>query len=268
MTMPINLLLVRHGESEGNIANYLSKQGSDELFTPEFINRHSSSWRLTDKGIQQAKNAGQWIKNNITANFHRYYVSEYARAKETAALLGFPDAQWYVEFHLRERDWGILETISHQERMRQFKSVLNRKEIDGIYWKPPNGESMADVCLRIDRVIATLHRECSEANVIIVCHGEVMWAFLLRLLRLSTRQYAELDRSKDPIDRIHNCQILHFTRANPTNNNEIDKYLMWWRSICPWDEKRSHKHWIEISRSRYSNEELLAEVDMIPRMLS
>lgn len=43
------------------------------------------------------------------------------------------------------------------------------------FWSPPGGgESMAQVCIRIDHTLNTLRRECSNQKVIIVCHGEVM----------------------------------------------------------------------------------------------
>lgn len=32
MGIPINLVLVRHGESEGNVATALSKKGNDSIF--------------------------------------------------------------------------------------------------------------------------------------------------------------------------------------------------------------------------------------------
>ena len=35
----------------------------------------------------------------------------------------------------------------------------------------PNGESIAQLCLRIDGVLHTLHRECSDKRVLVVCHG-------------------------------------------------------------------------------------------------
>lgn len=65
MTMPLNLVLVRHGESEGNVAMHFSKRGDHTLFSQEFMNRHSSTWRLTDTGIAQAELAGFWIRKNI-----------------------------------------------------------------------------------------------------------------------------------------------------------------------------------------------------------
>lgn len=69
---PVDLVLVRHGESEGNLANYRSKCGFEEDWTGEFRNRHSSQYRLTDHGRTQAKIAGEYIRENIYKSFDRY----------------------------------------------------------------------------------------------------------------------------------------------------------------------------------------------------
>jgi phosphohistidine phosphatase SixA len=65
---------------------------------------------LTDKGIKQAKVTGEWIRENIGDQFDRYYTSEYVRAMETGAHLGLPNAKWYTEIVLRERDKGTPKT--------------------------------------------------------------------------------------------------------------------------------------------------------------
>jgi len=262
MPMPQNLIFVRHGESEGNVANHLSKRGDDTLFTPEFKSRHTSLWRLTDKGRGQAQIAGAWIKENIGSQFAKYYTSEYIRTMETAALLGLPHAEWFCEFYLRERDWGDLETTTAQERETLFARALKKRETQPFLWTPPGGESMASLCLRIDRFLDTLHRECDDKNVIVVCHGEVMWAFRVRLERMSQEEYLLLDRSKDPKDRINNCQIIQYSRINPRSGMS-HSYLNWMRSVCPSDTTRSRNEWQEVIRKQYSNEELLERVSHV-----
>ena len=99
--LPIDIILVRHGQSEGNKANKASRHGDNSFFTPEFHNRHSRSFRLTDCGIDQAIAAGEWLKANVPMPLDRFYVSDYIRAKETASYLKLPDAKWRVEFQLR-----------------------------------------------------------------------------------------------------------------------------------------------------------------------
>jgi NAD+ kinase len=267
MAKPLDLQLDRHGQSEGNVASAASKKGDDSHYTEEFLNRHSSKWRLTDQGIWEAQSAGAWIRAEFGWEFDRYYVSEYLRAKETAANLKLPEARWYPEFYLRERDWGALDVMTHAKRMEIYADAMRRREIDAFYWSPVDGESMAQLCLRIDRVIETLHRECEGKRVIIVCHGEVMWAFRMRLERMSQARYHELDVSRDPCDRIHNCQVLHYSRRDP-ETGEVAPYLGWMRSSCPWDLSLSRHVWTPIERRAYANEDLLLDCESFPRLVN
>lgn len=65
-----------------------------------------------------------------------------------------------------------------------------------------------------------------------------MMAFRVRLEKLSTRQFQQIENSDNQHDSLHFCQILHYTRKNP-KTGEIAPIPMWMRSICPWDLTRS-----------------------------
>jgi NAD+ kinase len=265
MTMPIDLVLVRHGESEGNVVFRRANDGDHSLFNEAWLTRHSSRWRLTDLGVRQAHAAGRWLRQNVAEAFDRYYVSEYLRAMETAGHLGFAEAKWHCEFFLRERDWGVFDVMSFGERRQRYSEDLARRELDAFYWTPPGGESLASVCLRIDRVLNTLHRECTDKRVLMVCHGEVMWTFRVRLERMSQERYQELDRSKDVKVKLHNCHVLHYTRRCP-HTGTIAPYLGWLRSTCPWDESLSDNQWRTIERVKYDSADLLAVVGRTARL--
>lgn len=264
--MPELLTLIRHGESEGNIAGDKSKKGDHSLFNDEFLARHSSLWRLSRRGIEQAQQTGEWLRHNHPETFDRLYVSSYIRAQETAAHLAIPNAAWNDEFYLRERSWGELDRMSAEEREKRFSENLQERKRSPFYWRPPNGESMAEMCLRVDRVLDTLHRECDGKRVAIVCHGEVMWGFRVRLERMEEETFLQLDGSKHPHDRIHNCQVLQYTRQRDPNNPDaqgLTPYLGWMRSICPWDTDKSPNKWTPIVRKRYTNEELLVRAERV-----
>jgi len=267
--MPIDLVLVRHGESEGNHAFALAAQGDLRYFTPgsPFLQRHGSRWRLTARGREQARAAGAWVRQHIGPYFDRYLASEYLRAMETAAYLELPEAHWHCEFYLRERDWGKFDLIPFEQRRREYAEDMRRQSLDRFFWSPPDGESMATLCLRIDRVLGTLHRECADKRVILVCHGEVMWAFRVRLERISQQEYQRLDYSRDILDKIHNCHIMHYTRRDP-HTGRVVPFVGWFRSVCPWDMTRSRNEWQPIERRSYSNEDLLAVVEGTPPILT
>src|SRR5512133_2322008 len=111
MVMPRNLIFVRHGESEGNVANRASRAGNDIHFKNEaFLNRHPSHYRLSDKGIGEAKWAGERIRS-LGMSFGRKYVSPYIRAMETMHLLHLGGPSAFVSYELRERSWGELDVL-------------------------------------------------------------------------------------------------------------------------------------------------------------
>ena len=62
MTLPIDLVLVRHGQSEMNAAKRRSEAGDHSAFTKEFMERHSASFPLTDLGRRQAEQAGEYLQ--------------------------------------------------------------------------------------------------------------------------------------------------------------------------------------------------------------
>lgn len=266
MTMPVALILVRHGQSEGNEANARSRAGDHSLFTPEFDSRHSSSWRLTDRGKVQAKAAGDWIKEKMVLPFDRHYTSEYIRALETAACLGLPNANWYIEPYLRERDYGKLDVMRDDLRQKKYKYYLEQRKRNPLFSIPPNGESMVTVCLRIDRVLNTLHRECGDKRVIIVCHGEVIDAFRIRLERLTEEKYKALANSEDQRDRVYNGQIFHYSRRDP-ETGKLAPHANWVRTIRLLDPSFPSE-WRRIERPKYSNEDLFAIVRQMPRMIN
>lgn len=270
MPLPIDLVLVRHGQSEGNLAKRRSEEGDNGAYSPEFRERHTAEFRLSPKGQEEANQAGVWIRkelHNSTNVFNRFYVSEYIRAIETAGLLQLPGATWFTEPYLSERDWGNMDALPVDEREEKFGDALRDRDKQPYFWAPPNGESYMALCLRIDRILSTLHRECGDKRVIIVCHGEVMWAFRLRLERMSQHRFRELHLSDNSVDRIRNCQILHYSRRHP-ETGQLDKYLNWLRMVRPTDDNPVLLDWSEISRPRYSNEDLLERANRIPILVS
>ena len=86
----MNVYIIRHGESETN------KKG---LWTGW------SDVHLTDAGIEQAKNVGDFLKN---ISFDKIYSSDLARAKETAEN-ALPGRSYETSELLREFNVGSLQ---------------------------------------------------------------------------------------------------------------------------------------------------------------
>ena len=263
--LPIDLILVRHGLSEGNVANKASRNRDNSFFTPEFRERHSRNFRLTDKGIEQAEAAGEWLRANVPQPLDRFYVSDYIRAKETAAHLHLPHALWRQEFHLRERDKALMDNLPVDEQETLFKQEQKQYELDPFLSYPAGGgESIAGLCLRARAtMLSHLARSWSSARVIEVSHGHFMRANQLELEGLSHDDFIRLDSSERSEDKIRNCQILWYSRHDPDTHELMEHYVAR-RSVCPWDPKGDYG-WMRIRRKKFTDEELLTEVNMYPR---
>jgi broad specificity phosphatase PhoE len=269
MTLPIDLILVRHGQSEGNVANKASRAGDNSFFTPGFKDRHSREFRLTDRGIEQAETAGRWLKANVLQPLDRFYVSDHIRAKETAAHLNLPGAAWRVDFHLRERDKALMDNCPADEQQELFGREVRQYELDRFLSYPAGGgESIASLCLRLKgSMLDHWARVCSDMRIVAVCHGHVMRALQLELEHLGHDDFIRLDMSDDTTDKIRNCQVLWYSRRDP-DTQKLQPHPVAVRSVCPWNTESNEVEdhgWRRIERSKKTNEELLAEVERYPR---
>lgn len=245
MSMPNDLILTRHGESEGNVARRNERAGDTSIFTDGFVTTPGRRWELTDVGYAQSACVGSWLSgvtDQRTVELDpapvRFYSSPFARATQTAAALGLATFRgrpvvWWVNRSLRERDWGDIETMPAAEFSNGAQTAANarRKLVDPLYWRPPGGESIADVAEnRVRNFLDTLHRECANGFVVAVTHGEWLWAARLVLERADDVTFEAWERNPDA--RLRNCHVLHFSRINPTDQS-VASHLAWLRAAYP-----------------------------------
>src|SRR4051794_29039854 len=193
---------------------------------------HSSFWRLTDQGVAQAERSGAWLRDAFPGGFDRYYTSEYVRAMETAGRLALPGADWMLHPALRERSWGDLDRLTEHERREHYAAQLADKAASPFYWRPPNGESIAEVSPRLLGLLDRLSHDCSSGSALLVCHGELIGAFRARLEDMSQRDF--LSWSTDPHEKIANGEIVHYTRRDP-QSEELSERFAWRRTAVPHD---------------------------------
>jgi NAD+ kinase len=260
---PYRFVCVRHGESEANLVLNAAKRGDTSGYTEAFRNKPNRAMVLTANGIAQAMAAGDWIRNNIQHGFFDgYFVSPFIRALQTASKLALPAAEsnevWVQKTDLCEQNYGYLDGLTNEERNARYATEMALKKRDGFWWIPPGGESMAQLEDRARRgMLFRLHREFPEKTAICVAHGNLLWAVRFVMEGMTVKQYEDLERRNDPLDKINNCQVLEYTRIDPGNPNHIDPTFKWMRSVCPWNLSLSRNEWKEIVKPRFTNEQLL-----------
>jgi broad specificity phosphatase PhoE len=264
--LPRNLVLIRHGESIGNVAvERMYKHQDDSLFREwQLLNRHSKTWELTPKGREQARACGIWMRDNGLHKFDHGYVSKYDRAMQTAALLGMAgeiDVKWHrPKVILRERDRGMADIITVADLETDFAHVKRGEEQEKYLYRFPNGESLADVELRLRAFNNTLEREAANQDVAVCFHGEGMDVAQVYYEGISLEEYADRKRSKNPHDKIHNCQIIHYTRE-VEGSQELTPFFNRVRSVCPWNMELSSNIWRPIKSHLLDHQEL---IDLVP----
>lgn len=245
--MPNHLFLVRHGESQGNVASNRAKEGDESLYTDEFVTIPGRRWELTDVGRRQAELVGEWLQGELLRLAHaqagerRHYVSPYVRTRQTAGCLGLEidgdSAEWVLNRSIRERDWGDIETVPRRvfHEDQAYARNAAKKAIDPLYWRPPGGESITDVAdNRVRNFLDTLHRECSSGTVIAVTHGEFIRAARLVLERVDDETYSAWE--SDTSTRIHNAEVLQYSRLDvrsPGWSGDVHPRLAYLRRVRP-----------------------------------
>lgn len=132
---------------------------------------------LNALGRKQAEALGTGLER-LDVSFDAAWTSPLDRARETAALAGFPGAR--IMGDLAEWDYGEFEGR---------KTADIRKESGDPHWLIWNadireGESPADVGKRADRAIATLLDGGDARNVIVFAHGHFLRIFAARWMGL------------------------------------------------------------------------------------
>lgn len=270
--MPIDLVLLRHGESEANIAQRLQKAGRDNEAPEALLQRHDWEHRLTEKGVGQAALAGAWIAQNICPvnAFDLRYASKFIRTRETAANLGGVSCEWLLDDRLKERDWGIYGTTPYDKRRERYEATEQLRSQNSWYTRLDGGEALADnVLARVRDWFATLHRDASEKRVLAVTHGEFMWTVRGLVEQMLPEEWHDIE--KDKTQRLANCAILWYSRANPEDPSDVAPYIKWRRMIYPDDITRSPfgGEWCELpGKRRFTTLQLQESVDEVPRLLS
>lgn len=214
---PKRIILVRHGESEGNVNFDLYASKPDHKLV------------LTPKGIEQAKNVGVKLEDLWGPVPTHIWASPYARTRLTAKHLtaAFDQSLIYrgeifEDPRIREQERG---NYRKQPLINELES--QRDNYGTFFYRFPEGESGADVYDRVTGFLDSIFRDFAKTdynvtNLIVVTHGLTMRLFLMRFFHKSVEWFESL---KNP----HNCQYAVLERPE-----DSPKYAL----TVPLDFKR------------------------------
>lgn len=181
----MDLLLVRHGESEGNRQRFV--QGWQDTV-------------LTPLGERQAAQVAERMRYYLPLD--AIYASPLKRAWHTAeAISRVAQMPPLVNPDLREMHFGAVEGMTHIEWHKRYPQLLPRwADRDDLDFGWPGGETRRQFATRFYNALAAIITQHQQASrVLVVCHGGVISTYLSVLLQGTATMWRDY--------QVNNCTI-------------------------------------------------------------
>ncbi len=186
----MEILFVRHGESEANVLELMYG---------------SSDYSLTDLGKEQALGAGKIIELMGFIPDHTY-VSTLKRAHETLSCMGFNLDEATEDERINERHLGHLEGESYHALHKEQPDLFEAWNKDWMEYKPGGGESQLDFESRIISFLKDLEKTYQNGEkLLVVSHGGTMKTIFSYIFKSNPEQFFNIE--------IHNCSIMRVTKS-------------------------------------------------------
>jgi broad specificity phosphatase PhoE len=181
--VPDRLFAVRHGESTAN-ARFAAAGDRAEVVLPG----RDADIPLSGRGVRQAAALGRWLAALEPGERPDLVVcSPYARARQTwdvaareAAAYGCPSPAARVDERLHDRRMGVLELHNPVAiRVRAPEEARRRERLGEWAWRPPGGETLADVVARVRAVLDDLVADTTAGRatrIMVVAHDATVVA--------------------------------------------------------------------------------------------
>lgn len=205
---PKRVILIRHGQSEGNLHRQITESVPDHLI------------HLTAKGREEALECGRRLKSIIGDGSAEFVASPYVRAVETfcgiAHSFGGKDSlDWTEDVYIREQDFGNFDKP-------EARALHKEKKVFGkFYYRFPEGESPADLYQRAGLFLESLYRKWESRytdNMVIVSHELFIIVFLMRLFRWPVKDFYAFED-------LTNCEIIVLERQD--NSIKFEPAYTW-----------------------------------------
>jgi 2,3-bisphosphoglycerate-dependent phosphoglycerate mutase len=225
---PQRLWLVRHGQSQGNVARDAADLAGLAMID---IDVRDVDVPLSDLGHRQAEAAGRYFAALPEDERPEVILSSpYIRARQTAeaickagGLSGGPSRS-IIDERLREREFGIFDRLTGIGiRQKYPEEAEHRTRLSKFYHRPPGGESWADVILRLRSALNTINLHYCDRRVLVVCHQVVVLCMRYILEELDEQQILAIDKQAEVL----NCGICAYDFGSADDGICIPTLRLW-----------------------------------------
>lgn len=182
----IRLLLVRHGQTEGNVQERY--QGRTDV-------------ELNEVGLQQADRLARRLSSE---KIDCVYSSDLKRAVQTAERVASArNLRVNPRKELRELDVGEFEG-KRLEEIVEDHGPLEEMWSEG-EWRAPGGETLSELSARVDRFVADVKRCHEEGTILVVAHGGMLRSLISGFLGIDPHNWwrFQLDSASLSVLELH-----------------------------------------------------------------
>jgi probable phosphoglycerate mutase len=222
---PLSLMVTRHGQSTANAA-FAAAEAVGALDVG--ITCRDADLSLSALGREQSAALGRRLASRADGPLPQsVWVSPYLRTQETAELVlaeidraGLPLPEVRTDERLRDRELGVLEMLTSAAIELHHPTEAKRRRLLGeLRWRPPGGESHADVALRLRSLLRDLYEAEESRRVLLIGHDAVVLMLRHILDELDEDAMEEVYRS----GCVANTSITRWTR-DPAGDLRLDCY--------------------------------------------
>ena len=174
--MVSEFVLVRHGESMGNLAAAAASSAGVEQI---MVEHRDPDVPLSPLGLEQAVALGRGLAPLVSDQVSTaVWSSPYRRALDTARTAlsqSSSELPVFVDERLRDRELGVLDLLTRRGVANRFPLEAERRQWWGkFYHRPPGGESWADVALRLRSYLNEVLISSPADRIVLVVHDAVV----------------------------------------------------------------------------------------------
>jgi broad specificity phosphatase PhoE len=218
----VELVLIRHGESMGNVAASAAEKADAEVID---VPVRDADVELSPDGLEQAQALGSllagWGPGQVPESV---WSSPYTRALNTAQTaldVARLERPVHVDERLRDRELGILDLLTTKGvEARYPHEAARRRWLGKFYHRPPGGESWADLVLRVRSVLADLDRVEDGRRVMVVCHDALVLIFRYVCEGLNEAEILEIAKT----DPVRNVSLTRLVRPSGEGEWKLDVF--------------------------------------------
>jgi probable phosphoglycerate mutase len=213
---PTQLWFVRHGESLANVVRTEAMRRDVREPVHEIDLTHRDvDVPLSARGERQASALGRWFADLPAAERPNVVIaSPYLRAVRTAERIaagGGTPTDIQLDERVREKELGLFYRLTRAGiEARHPEHWALRLQLGRFWFRPPGGESWADVALRHRAALHDICRDHAGERVLVVCHQVVVLCARYVIERMTETEIVQIARTHD----VANCSVTSY-RGGP-----------------------------------------------------